>query len=743
MPQVPTRAAPSQVANSGGLPLLRTPDFGRLPNETGVRLPAIVTPRVQGGRMDPGRADTRIEAGVDPRLAAIPGQQLQQTGRALSEAGGELGRIALDIQMQTNALVTDAAVNRAKEIQMRLVYDKDTGLTALRGFDALNRPDGRPLAAEYVSKFDEATQAIAGELKNEAQRLAFNAQVSQLRLSLENQAVQHEANAFREYNLSVQEGTIKTEIENIGLNYNNPEIVNPALERLKGAVAEQGFALGRSAQWITAQQREMTSKAHSVAIGAAIQNEQIAYAEAYLKRYSEDMTADDVLRAKGIVTKEVDGRVALAASARAMGDVVAHAGATDMGRMEAITAQSESGNRERDAQGRLITSPAGAQGKMQVMPGTNRDPGFGVRPAQDDSDAERTRVGRDYLRAMVKRYNGDAAMAWAAYNAGPGRLDNALAEARKSGRPWLSLMPAETQDYVRKNLAALATGGGQPKPLTLEDALNRVRSDPTVATSPSRLAMAEADVRRRFNDFEASKKAREEDLVAQALRGVEANGGDYMALPPALRAALPADKLDTVMNFADKVAGGRGTSNMALYQQLADDNHLASLTDAQLWAMRPELSASDFKHFADRRAKLLSPSGEGGDAPGNLNTATINATLKDRLETMGLDPKKDAARYGAVTRFVNEKIIEAQAEYGKKFDDAQTIKFVDGLFLKSRDFTNTLWGGTQTKQLLGMSIRDVPDTSRQAIEKALKARGQPVTEDAILGAYWHAVTRSD
>ena len=36
---------------------------------------------------------------------------------------------------------------------------------------------------------------------------------------------------------------------------------------------------------------------------------------------------------------------------------------------------------------------------MQVMDATNRDPGFGVLPAQDDSPEERARVGRDYLQA--------------------------------------------------------------------------------------------------------------------------------------------------------------------------------------------------------------------------------------------------------------------------------------------------------------------------------------------------------
>lgn len=68
-------------------------------------------------------------------------------------------------------------------------------------------------------------------------------------------------------------------------------------------------------------------------------------------------------------------------------------------------------------------SKKGAKGLMQVMDDTNRDPGFGVQPARDNSPAERQRVGEDYLRAMLERYNGDVPLTLAAYNAGPGRAD--------------------------------------------------------------------------------------------------------------------------------------------------------------------------------------------------------------------------------------------------------------------------------------------------------------------------------
>lgn len=101
--------------------------------------------------------------------------------------------------------------------------------------------------------------------------------------------------------------------------------------------------------------------------------------------------------------------------------------------------------------GSVLTSPKGAKGEMQVMDATNLDPGFGVRPAADNSLGERARVGSDYLDAMLKRYGGDEAKAMAAYNAGPGALDKALAK----GGDWLTHMPAETQAYVAKGMKKL------------------------------------------------------------------------------------------------------------------------------------------------------------------------------------------------------------------------------------------------------------------------------------------------
>ena len=109
--------------------------------------------------------------------------------------------------------------------------------------------------------------------------------------------------------------------------------------------------------------------------------------------------------------------------------------------------KQESGNKHTDENGKLITSAAGALGITQVMPKTGINPGFGVDPLKNNSEEEYLRFGREYLSAMLKKYNGDAELAAAAYNAGPAKVDSAI---KSGGSNWITKLPKETRDYVAK-----------------------------------------------------------------------------------------------------------------------------------------------------------------------------------------------------------------------------------------------------------------------------------------------------
>lgn len=107
--------------------------------------------------------------------------------------------------------------------------------------------------------------------------------------------------------------------------------------------------------------------------------------------------------------------------------------------------QAESRGNRYDKSGKLLTSSAGALGEMQVMPGTVRDPGFGIRPAKDNSPDELARVGRDYAAVMLRRYNNDPTAAAVAYNWGPGNADKWVKRGADFGA-----LPKETQNYVTR-----------------------------------------------------------------------------------------------------------------------------------------------------------------------------------------------------------------------------------------------------------------------------------------------------
>jgi len=88
-------------------------------------------------------------------------------------------------------------------------------------------------------------------------------------------------------------------------------------------------------------------------------------------------------------------------------------------------------------------SHAGAQGLMQLMPGTAAE--LGVKDSFDP--AQNLMAGSKYLKQLLDKYDGDLDHALAAYNWGQGNVD----------RHGLENMPQETCDYLVKVKALLKT----------------------------------------------------------------------------------------------------------------------------------------------------------------------------------------------------------------------------------------------------------------------------------------------
>lgn len=681
------------------------------------------------------------------QVNAAPGQLLN-LGDGMARAGAGLANVALDMAQQVNQVRVDDGMNIVRQKKLDLTFNTDMGFKGLRGDAALTRPDGKPLAEEYGAKLQTAISEVAAKLGNDAQRQAFMQNANGLLQQFQGELEQHTLTEYKAYSLSTQEGTIKLGVDEARRNWQDPEKIRLSLDSVKAAVVKTGQLAGWSGNDTTARMREVTSSVHMGVIETALSENNPEYALGYVDQYKDEMTAGDLLKVRGTINKDVYQRLADGIATNVVQAARQQAQPGDFGRMVAITAQSESGNQERDAAGNLITSPKGAQGAMQVMPDTRLDPGYGVEPAKDGSDAERTRVGRDYLQAMIKHYAGDPAKAWAAYNWGPGKVDAAIKE---HGAAWLNHAPEETRNYVAKNMAALASGAGSSKP-TLQQVHDTVRAQVTQrfgATPPAgvmKLALATAT--QQFDDMVKAQKADEDARTTAAMQALLANGGRFSQLPYAVRSSIPADKVDTVLNFGQKVAKGDDITNPAVYQRLSDPAALRSLSDDQFFQLRAELSESDFKHFATQRA---ASQGKAGNKAEEINMAAMNAILRDRFDSLGIDPSPkagsdDAARVGTIKKFVTDTMLAQQRITGKPMSDADVAAHIDGLFAKSVSFRSTFMGmetGKGSQRLLTMKASDIPGDTRDALLRDFKAAGIAAPSDAdLLGAYFRLRTMS-
>lgn len=121
--------------------------------------------------------------------------------------------------------------------------------------------------------------------------------------------------------------------------------------------------------------------------------------------------------------------------------------------------QQESGGQQFGANGQPLTSPKGAFGVAQLMPGTASDMArqMGVSVEQLRSDpALNEAAGQRYQQQQLDKYGGNQALALAAYNAGPAKVDEWISRfgdprtGEITTEEFVARIPyAETKNYVQ------------------------------------------------------------------------------------------------------------------------------------------------------------------------------------------------------------------------------------------------------------------------------------------------------
>lgn len=155
--------------------------------------------------------------------------------------------------------------------------------------------------------------------------------------------------------------------------------------------------------------------------------------------YLQQLESQDSSLAEAIKTLEALKSHLSSQDLQAMILAVSQAYHVDPALITAVIDQESGGNAK-------AVSSVGAEGLMQLMPGTAA--GLGVNDPFDPK--QNLWGGVAYLSSLLKQFNGNVALALAAYNAGPGAVQ------KYGGIPPYQ----ETQNYVRSILSKVKAQGG-------------------------------------------------------------------------------------------------------------------------------------------------------------------------------------------------------------------------------------------------------------------------------------------
>lgn len=209
---------------------------------------------------------------------------------------------------------------------------------------------------------------------------------------------------------------------------------------------------------------KITSKVHASVNARLMSEDDIDGAMAHLDAFSDEMLYEDEMEVRRALKPKVEFRQAEEDAGLVLGllddDSVPVPRDADgeplpspplSAQLDAIES-NESNGKQFDKNGKPLTSSAGAIGVMQVMPTTGPEAAklAGLRwdenRYRNDADYNRA-IGQAYYREMLRKFDGNAELAAAAYNAGPGRVAGLV---RDHGEQWYDHLPAETRDYVAK-----------------------------------------------------------------------------------------------------------------------------------------------------------------------------------------------------------------------------------------------------------------------------------------------------
>ena len=396
-----------------------------------------------------------------------------------------------------------------------------------------------------------------------------------------------------------------------------------------------------------------------------------------------------------------------------------------------------------------LTSSAGATGIAQIMPETGPEAAKLAGLAWDEERFKadpgyNAELGKAYSNMLFKRYNNDPVLALAAYNAGMGNVDKAIAKAgdpRSTGdySAFINALPKpeETGPYVEKIIAK-----SQPK--KSEEYARLLEIGQSIPDQTTR-KYYEADVQDWKNAQDAADVARFDEASS-----IVAEQG-MARVPPQMLVGLPAEEIKKLEEQDRRRR--EGIEPVTDYKKLEEFQRMPSAKLAALSLerdIRPYLDNTDFNSV-----KSMFNSALKGDETTQKAVTAENNAVKSVMNLAGVKFGTSADAQSPANMQKRAQFDQAYKQLRAAFvqkngtdptpDEAQ--KIAEQLLVEVR-LAKTGWDTlvpawmVKPEQKSSAYIRpsdidldELSPNERQAAFDRLQQDGLPVTDDTMTEAY--------
>lgn len=507
---------------------------------------------------------------VDDSAFKLQQQVLGQAGKLVSN----------QIEQEQERADTAALMGAEAQLSQRkldMMFSPEGGVYTRKGKSALN------ITNETLPAFDQSATEIGKSLTNDRQRARWAQITGQQRQGLNQELNRYEFGERQSFYDSTEKANVATSLDAAIRYANDPQQVAYYQNKANAVIGSRGMRLGLPPEAIELERAEFNSGLAVGVITHLSSKDPLAAQQYYAKAAGSMLPADQEKIGKML------GTSVRQQMATGIADTIWNAGSVGDQALPALIMKHESGGQV-DA-----VSPKGALGAMQLMPETAKevaaDLGIPFDLERLTTDANyNAALGTAYINKMLGRYGGNQALAVAAYNAGPGSVDDWIKEHGDprtgdiSEADWIAKIPfRETREYTGKIMGDMAAS--VPASQKYADGLEAVARIPD-----PELAKFVSD---RLDDHKKAADARGTALYEQAAEHV--NDGGYSQIPAELLTQIPADEQQKLRRLDDYRR--KGLEPTTDYQKLEGFlampvEKLAGLSLAK--DIQPHLNKSDF-----------------------------------------------------------------------------------------------------------------------------------------------------